>query len=199
MPADDAQPIENGDEASNNTQTIKIQGIEFTADMPYKEGHVLSKAESSVLNQVYGENLRNNFAPRIKKAKEEALAARTKEWQDAGGGGTAPTDESIAADKLSALRTEFEAYESEYEFNGRRSTRVGNPVEREAMKMARAKILERMKEKNIDPKTYPAEKMVELIGQLLEKNPKIREEAQRRVQAQKDIAEESMEMPDLAA
>ncbi len=53
------------------TALITIQGANFNAPQPYDEGHVLTVNEASALNQVFAENLRNNFAARIKRSAEE--------------------------------------------------------------------------------------------------------------------------------
>lgn len=52
-------------------QHINIHGILFTAPAPFNEGHVLSEVEAQVLNRTFAENLRNNFAAKMKKTAEE--------------------------------------------------------------------------------------------------------------------------------
>jgi len=110
-----------------STQQITIQGHEFTAPAPYAEGHQLNEAEAKTLNQVLGENLRNNFASRVKSAME------------AEGGMTEA--------KLAELREAFVTYAEEYEFQGKRQARQpADPVAKEAQKMAREAILMKLKE-----------------------------------------------------
>jgi len=63
--------------AGPSTRSIIIQGISFSVSLPYSAGHVLSDAEARALNQVRCENLRNNFAPKVKASvagEEGALA-----------------------------------------------------------------------------------------------------------------------------
>lgn len=203
MPPDDASQVNDDSNGENNgegqTQTLRISGIDFVADVPYREGHVLTKAEAQVLNQTYGENLGNNFRGRIKKAQTDAVAALVKDWEVAGSQGAKPETAELTPAAIDALRNEFAAYEADYEFNGKRVARPkGSAEDREANKLAKAKILEALKKKDIDPKTITDEKWVELIAQVLERNPAIREEAKRRVEAAKAIAQETMDLPELA-
>lgn len=161
------------------TQTITIQGHEFTAPSPYTEGYTLKPNEASALNQVLGENLRNNFAGKVKAAMEEA--------QKNGG----QVD-------LTALQTEFDAYAAEYEFGARRSGGGGgglpkDPVERMAHTIAREKIREMAKSKG---KKLSPEQIAGLVPQLLEKNPSIRDLARQRVEDQKAISIEELELPE---
>ena len=47
-------------------EQIIIQGVTFNVPTPYAEGHVLATNEASALNQLLHENLRNNFASKVK-------------------------------------------------------------------------------------------------------------------------------------
>ena len=53
-----------------DTQTITIQGGQFQIPMPFSEGHTLNGPEASAMNQLFAENIRNNFAGKMKKAEE---------------------------------------------------------------------------------------------------------------------------------
>lgn len=98
---------------------IIIQGVEFTASQPYEAGHTLTESEARALNQVRSENLRNNFAARVKATNEG------KE----------------GADTLEALQSAFAQYDAEYSFAmpgaGGGSTRRLDPIEREARALAK--------------------------------------------------------------
>lgn len=65
-----------------NTKTprasVTIDGIEFTVPQPFTEGHVCTANEAHALNQILVENSRNNFASRIKRAKEKGTAQPTQ-------------------------------------------------------------------------------------------------------------------------
>lgn len=126
---------------------ITIQGATFAAPEPYTEGHTLSANEAAALNQLLQENLRNNFAGKVKAALEAV-------------GG--------AVDKLDieALQTEFDAYAAEYEFGARRSgTRTPvDPVGREAVRLAKKKINEALKAKGIKADQLPEGKYDEYVA-----------------------------------
>jgi hypothetical protein len=127
-----------------STKSLTIQGVEFTASTPYLEGHVVTDAEAKALNQVRLENLRNNFAARVKAVKGEA--------------------EALTEEQLAALAAEFATYDSEYQFSlasvggGKRET---DPVQAEAKRMAKALITTQLKAagrqvKSIDPEALAA-------------------------------------------
>lgn len=139
------QPTETQPEASASTpavESITIQGFEFTAPAPYNEGHVLTAVEAGVLNQTFQENLRNNFAGRVKAAKEA----------DALGEG----NEGYVALNIDELRTEFAEYAAEYKFGVRRAgaTVTRDPVMARAMVQARKIIKDAIKNQGLDLAAY---------------------------------------------
>lgn len=168
---------------------ITIQGLTFQVPRPYNPGHQLTEGEASQLNQVYGENLRNNFAAKIRSKVEAYKKANNL-----------PEDEDTGADVLDKdeLEKEFQGFYAEYEF-GVRSASAGprapaDPIGREAYRMAWAKIKEALGKKNIKLDSVSKEQKESLITNLLQKNPAIREEAERRVNAQADIALADIEL-----
>lgn len=176
-------------EISANTPrtSITVQGLSFEASIPYGAGPVeLTAGEASALNQTRVENLRNNFASTVKKAKEEFAKANNM------------AEEDVTAEHLdaAALQREFDQYDREYEFGIRR---VGGgdagrtPVEREARKIAREKVIEALKSKNIKVNSVSAEKMEELVSGLAGKEPIIKE-AQRRVNNLTKIALDEIDL-----
>jgi hypothetical protein len=173
---------ENG---TSEQRRIKVEGLIFNAPAPYKAGHTLDDNEASTLNQTFAENLRNNFAKKVKAAKEEA----------AKNGGEFPADGEAAPDDL---QTEFTTYASDYKFGTRAAGGGGesalprDPVEREAYIMARDLIRAHAKSKGIK---VDAEQIAGLIPGILAKRPEIREEAQRRVSAKTSITLEELELP----
>lgn len=152
-------------------QSLTIQGIDFPFKPRYTTGHVLTENEASVLNQTLAENLRNNFAKRVATAKEAE-------------------GEDLSEDTLERLGTEFAEYADKYQFGKRQAAapRTTDPIAREAHKIAKAKITEALRARDIDIKSLPEGKMEEFIKSVLEKKPEIREEAKRRVEAAKSIA-----------
>ena len=71
--------------------TITIQKQLFNVPNRYAAGHVLTEGEANALNQTYHENLRNNFAGRVKEGGDHAT-----------------------------LQTELDAYAASYQFGERR-------------------------------------------------------------------------------
>ena len=170
------------------TTQITVQGLTFEAPQPYKAGvRELTEGEASALNQTLAENLRNNFAPHVKKAVEEFRKAN----------GLAE-DADIGVDQLDhdSLSEAFDKYADEYEFGIRR---VGggvrapaNPVEREAVRIATGKVREALKKKGLKLDSVSKEKMAEFVKHVLEKYPDIREEAKRRVDSVATVAVEDL-------
>lgn len=110
----------------SDTQTVTIQGSQFTVPMPFSAETPMTDELAAVLNQVLAENLRNNFATRIKRAESK--------------GEPAPT------------QADLDAYAAEYQL-GVRSVSSGSAgysdVQKAALVLARAKIREKLKEKNL--------------------------------------------------
>jgi hypothetical protein len=50
-------------------KNIIIKKIEYTIAQPFGEGHVCTANEANALNQLLCENVRNNFAPKIKEGE----------------------------------------------------------------------------------------------------------------------------------
>ena len=98
------------------TKTLNIYGQEFTVTQPFAEGHVLTPGEAKQLNQVRAENVRNNFASKIKEAVEAGDTA-----------------------KLNEVREAFAKYDAEYvmTLSSVGTSRSTDPVEREARSLAR--------------------------------------------------------------
>jgi hypothetical protein len=164
---------------------ITIQGLTFPCPQPYVEGHVLTSNEASALNQTFAENVRNNCAGRVKA---------NQKLQAEGAEGT-KTDEELLA--------EFEAYANSYEF-GQRRVSAGvredrmDPVEREARKIARDRVVVKLREKGFTLKSVSQERMEELVSTLSAKED-IRKEAERRVKQLTKISLDELDLDDLGA
>lgn len=158
----------------SDTQTLTIQGHQFSAPAPYAQGHVLTENEAKVMNQVLGENLRNNFAARVRAAREAAGLAADGELDTA---------------QMDALQTEFNDYADKYEFAGKRSPRAPvDPVGREAHKIARGCVVEALQKNGYKVKDLPEGQLDELIEQTLSANAWIAEEASRRIATAKSVS-----------
>lgn len=104
-----------------STTPITVMGVSFTAPAPYTEGHVCSGREAHVLNVELAENLRNNFSKRVKAVKEA-------------------NPQGIPAPQLTALRKEFETYALQYRFGEGRVSRGGDPIQHQALIIARGAV-----------------------------------------------------------
>lgn len=175
--------------SEESVANITIQGLEFEAPQPYKAGpRELTEGEASALNQTLAENLRNNFAPRIKAAQAEYRKANNLA-EDAEVAVTSLDQEKLAED--------FEKYASEYKFGVRTAggpRTPSDPVGKEAHRIALAKVKTALKAKNIAADSVSKEKMAEYVKQVLDKYPAIREEAERRVQAAGSVAVEELDV-----
>lgn len=161
--------------AAPGTMHISIKGRTFTAQAPYSEGHVLTAAEALTLNQTRSENLRNNFSTTIEKAVKAAETA------------------GVAVDEV-ALQATFAAYEADYVFSGKRQARAPtDPVLAEAHKLARVKIAELARKKNVDSKTFSKEKWAQLITEVLGKMPEIMTVARQRVEDAKSLGSSELD------
>jgi len=173
---------------AEQTTQITVQGLTFDAPQPYKSGPVtLTEGEASALNQTLAENLRNNFAPQVKKAIEEYKKANS-----------VAEDVEVGVDQLDheALIEAFDKYADEYEFGIRRAgggTRTpADPIGREAHRIASTKVREALKKKGLKLDSVSKEKMAEFIQAVLAKYPEIREEAKRRVESVQSVAFEDL-------
>ena len=178
---------QDGDNATDATSTIKIQGIYVDVKAPYAEGHVLTAPEAQALNQTRAENVRNNAASRVRKAREE-LNKLLKEL------GEPELDEKaeLPNEVLEKLIQDIQTYDESYTFASRGTRQPIDPVAREAHKIAAASIRAALSAKGIDLKTLPEGKLEELVQSLLAKRPEITEEAARRIAAAKAVGEETL-------
>ncbi len=136
----------------SDTDTITISGHAFQVPVRYAEGHELTAGEASALNQTYHENLRNNFAKKVKEGVEANVG-------------------------LDILQQQLDAYAAEYEF-GVRAAGGGaprDPVMSEAMSIAKGIIRQALKKKGkkvseVDPKaiTEAAHKLIARDGSIME-------------------------------
>lgn len=169
-------------ENGTQVQEITIQDWLAKIPAPYLPGHALNENEAGAFNQLFAENIRNNFAKKVKDAREKAEKD----------GGQVDFD---------TLQSELDAYAATYEFGARKgggggdSTLPKDPVQRAAHILARDKIRAHAKAKG---KKLTPEQVASLVPQLLEKNPSIIEEARRQVEAAQSITIEDLDLPEEA-
>lgn len=98
------------------TRKVTISGHSVEVSAPYAEGHVINAAEARTLNQTRAENIGNNFRKAIKEAEGDEA-------------------------KLSELLSNLAAYDREYNFaTGGGSVRAMDPLDKEAIRIAKAAI-----------------------------------------------------------
>lgn len=161
------------------TKLVTIAGREFTIPQPYVAGHALTEGEAKALNQVLAENIRNNMASKVKAAVEGVA----KEGE--------PTIDSIDA---------FVAnYAAAYEFNavtaGER--RVTDPLEVEAISIAREILKGALREKGISYLKVPEEKRNAMVLGIAQKESVVKE-AKKRLDAKRKAAEAALDGIDLS-
>ncbi len=154
-------------------EQITIAGEIFNAPVRYEEGHELTAGEASALNQTYHENLRNNFAKKVKDAKESG------------------------AFDLAAFQTEFDKYAEEYQFGLRVGGAVRDPVLSEAMNIAKNQIRAALRKKGVKLASIDASAITEAAKKLLDRNPQIMELAKQRVEEAQAAA--TADLTDLVA
>lgn len=178
-------------EAQAAPVTFTIQGREYTAVPPYTAGHVLQENEAHAINQVWVENIRNNFAGGpLRKLKMKV--AEVNGWFKGEGDEKKLDWEKVTNDDLDLeeVNAEFDKYVENYEFGARRAGGVrapADPVEAEARKIAKEALRPLLAANNYKISEITAEQWKQLIDQALEAKPEIRELARERVAATKAI------------
>lgn len=152
-------------DATPATKDIIIQGETFPISVPYAEGHPLTAVEARVLNQTYCENIRNNMAGAIKKAKEE-------DKYDA-----------------KAMAKTVADYDAAYTFatGGGAVRRTIDPIEKEARSIARNLITSQLKAAGKKMKDQAKDKVQALIAKWAE-HPKVLAAAKKVVKEREELA-----------
>ena len=151
-------------------KSIIIGGLSFNVPLPFNEGYVLRPKDAAQFNQVYHENLRNNF--------NKTVAERV-----------AQSEESGEAVDTAQLQAEFNEYVAEYDFGERRGGfRTTDPVLQEAMDIGRELIRVALKRRGHKIADIGAKKISELAKKAIDANPAIMVEAKNRVAAKQDVA-----------
>lgn len=162
------------------TQELTVQGMIVTIVAPYAEGHSLTDAEASALNQLLAENVRNNTSGFIAKRRKELAEAA----------GVDVGSFELPPDEIAELSAKVVQYAAEYTFSGRRTPRTHiDPVQRESERIARDMITAALRAKGKKVKELPEGHLDKLISELLDKKPAIREEAKRRIDTLSNVAE----------
>lgn len=174
--------------AAAPTQTVTIQGFEFSIPARYAEGHTLTANEASAMNQLFAENVRNNAASKIKKAKAEAEEANVEFSLDADRGEDAGT-----------LRQEIQAYAESYEFGARvaRASEPVDPVQKEAYRIAVELVNGKLREGGVKKKDLADGVFDETVEKVMA-GEKVQKLAAKRVKEREALAAEDFDISDLA-
>lgn len=160
-----------------SARQITINGLAFDVPQPYAEGHQLNEAEASTLNQTYAENIRNNVAGRIKLFLKNASLEKV---------------EDLTEEQIGKIRADASEYIAAYTFSGagRGGPRMpADPVGKETFKIAADVVRTKLKAKGMKAADLPEGRFDEFVAKVIEANPAIREEAERRVAAAKAASE----------
>lgn len=149
-------------------QEITIAGQTFLVTPQYEDGDTINANEAAALNQTLFENLRNNFASKVK----EGIAAGL--------------DHAV-------LQQQLDTYEEAYSF-GVRSGGGGrrDPVRTEAIAIALDMVKNKLRETGRKLADYSAKQLTDLAKQVVDsgKYPQIMEQAKDRVEQAKAAAAE---------
>ncbi len=133
---------------------ITIAGAVFSAPVPFAAGHVLTETEAGVLNQTYHENLRNNFAKKVKDTRGEA--------------------EGLTEQQHTDLQAAFDEYARNYEFGVRIGGGGGaarlDPIEAEARKIAREAIQGKLRDAGKKVKDIDKDQLENAIASLAQRD-----------------------------
>lgn len=162
------------------TLTIAGQSFDVSDDQRIHEGASMSAGMAASLQQTRRENIRNNFAKRVKDAVDSG-------WND---------------EKQNELQSALGSYAESYDFGvrtaGTGTVRVSDPVEREARDEAK-KIIANMYYAKTGAKVS-AKEINEVLDAYMEKNGEaLRNDARQRIADREKASSAALEVLGLAA
>lgn len=139
---------------SKETTSITVQGQAVVVPQPFHEGYVLRANDASVLNQTYAENVRNNLSATVKALNE----AKKSEKE---------------------IQAAVDEYVKGYDFGIRQGGggRSADPVQTEAMEIARKKVKEALRKQGVKLADVPTADINKAAKEAIAKYPKILEMA----------------------
>ena len=140
------------------TANFVIQKETFLIPRPFGEGHQCTAGEASVLCQSLAENTRNAFNAKVKEAVDDGTFDHKK------------------------MQASVDEWLEDYEFGIRRGRGPVDPVEREALVMAKDIVRTALRERNFKIADVPGEEITRLAEDVLSTHPEITKEAKRRVE-----------------
>ena len=158
---------------SGNYDQITIQGQTFKVPIRYAAGHTLNDGEAAALNQTFHENLRNNFASKVRDGTEAGVGHDT-------------------------LQQQLDDYANDYQFGVRTGGGGfrGDPVMTTAMNLAREMVRNAVKQKGLEGDDWPASRISQAAKALLDmqgENGKIITIARQQVETERQTAKEAMQ------
>lgn len=151
---------------STATGPLTIAGQAFTVNRPFAEGHVCTAGEASALNISFAEAIRNLFSDKVKAGKEVDGTPVTQ----------ADVDATMATYAL-GIRSG----------NGG-GGRTSDPVEAQAMEIARGKVREAIRKQGFSLKDTKDSEITRLAKEALGKHPEWRDIAKQMVAAAQSLA-----------
>ena len=156
---------------------LSILGLDFEISAPYAEGHVCTPAEARTLNQTRKENISNALRKKIDELKTDITA------ED---GTVSKAFTAEAASQAAAIVAEFDAtYVFSSGATGSTKAPV-DPVEKEALVIAKAKVTEAILKKGLKVKDYDKEAFNAKVAEVAAM-PKVIAEAQRRIKQRANL------------
>ena len=163
-------------DTTERSSQLTINGVIFEFTPRYSEGQtlVLSAPEANAFNSVLGDNLRNNYSPKVRALREKLGIG---------------LEDDLPEDELALLRADFAEYQSKYAFSlpGRRV--VIDPLQNLSEKLAREAIATKLRSQGKALKDFSDDWLDAKIAEVLRDNPSLVDEARRRLEAAKAAAE----------
>ncbi len=145
---------------------LEVSGMFFPLSDPFSKGHVCTEAEATALNSLRRDNLRAAMLRLLKKKYPSATEASP----------------SIVKDFLELAEN--------YEFTRTSLAKPQDPVESRAYAMAKDLAEAVLKRENVSKDSLLPGKFEEMISTILLRKPEIMEEAKKRVNKIKQMAEQ---------
>lgn len=151
---------------------ITIGGEIFDVPLRYKEGYEINAAEATALNQALHNALRNNWTPKVGKAKENGSFNKT------------------------VLQTKLTEYADKYQFGGRGpAPSRKDKIPPEAMSRAKAIIRADLKRRGISLRNVAGAEIASRASQYLVSHPELIQQALKDLQGTEDLSALVADMP----
>src|SRR5262245_3964642 len=163
---------------------LEIQWSKFSIAAPYVEGYALKANEAAAMNQLLKENVRNNLASVVTRAKLKVAGWTDEQIKTAKAEQSGPVAEktSLPPELQAELQAQIDKYVEDYEF-GVRSGRTRDPLEREMEAVGKAILDDALKAAGRSPsKLFKDDraKYDALLTRIIDEN---RDEIERRAKA----------------